>query len=167
MQSPKEKTEKRETPLPSEKGSLKPSLPKNLVSNVYRNPARIKVKDLELTKSNVNTGNLEITTQSANKASSEETNTNNDTDQSNATRFKQIRCVYYANNLKKHWKRYNEKDYFCRLYREHFYQIFQEMKACKAVRPVDQIILNRKSVTLSKRESHKGIFFTFDSCLVD
>ena len=66
---------------------------------------------------------------------------------------------YYQNNMKKHWKRYNEKDYFCRLYREHFYQMFQEMKAHKNLRPVDQNLLARKSVYLPKRESHKGTFF--------
>ncbi len=72
---------------------------------------------------------------------------------------------YYQNNMKKHWKRYNEKDYFCRLYREHFYQMFQEMKAGKSLRPVDQNVLARKSVYLPKRESHKGNILIFNDYL--
>jgi len=76
---------------------------------------------------------------------------------------------YYQNNMKKHWKRYNEKDYFCRLYREHFYQMFQEMKAHKNLRPADQNMLARKAVYLPKRESHKDkktLIFDLDETLV-
>jgi len=109
-----------------------------------------------MSKSNVNTDSLEKTTQNHNKTGAQENNLNNDSDQVDTANLKQIRSAYYANKLKKHWKRYNDKDYFCKLYREHFYQIFQEMKACKAVRPVDQTILNKKSVSLPKRETHKG-----------
>jgi len=139
---------------------MKPTLPKNLVSNVYRNPARIKVKDLEISKTNLSPDINEKTTQGITKVGSEE-NKNNENEQNNMATLKQIRLNYYANSLKKHWKRYNDKDYFCRLYREHFYQIFQEMKACKAVRPVDSNLLNKKSVFLPKRDSHKGSFHLY------
>ena len=66
---------------------------------------------------------------------------------------------YYISNLRKFWKHYDEGNPFCRIYRDHFYQMFKEMRACKNIKNIDPSILARKRVYLSKRESHKGIAY--------
>ena len=65
--------------------------------------------------------------------------------------------IYYMTNLKKYHREYNESDYFCQIYREHFIQSFQAMVFCKYLKPIDQKVLASKKMILPKRETHKGI----------
>lgn len=65
--------------------------------------------------------------------------------------------VYYMTSLEKHHKKWNEMDYFCQIYKEHFIQSFQALTFCKYLKPVDQRIIAQKKVFLPKRPSHKGI----------
>lgn len=69
---------------------------------------------------------------------------------------RQAPSQYYISNLRKFWKHYDEYNPFCRIYRDHFYQMFKEMKACKTIKTIDPAILSRKRVYLPKRETHKG-----------
>lgn len=58
--------------------------------------------------------------------------------------------------LRKHWVNFDEQDDFCRLYRGHFCQIFHETSITKSIRPTQPTMLEKKKVSLVKRESHKG-----------
>ncbi len=64
--------------------------------------------------------------------------------------------IYYSTSLEKHHKNWNENDYFCQIYKEHFIQSFQALTFCKYLRPVDPKVLAQKKVFLPKKASHKG-----------
>ena len=75
---------------------------------------------------------------------------------SNVKSPEKIICAYYMDSLRRHWINFDEQDEFCRLYRGHFCQLFHETSICKSIRPTELSILEKKKVSLPKRESHKG-----------
>jgi len=77
--------------------------------------------------------------------------------------------TYYSTSLEKHHKNWNENDYFCQIYKEHFIQSFQALTFCKYLRPVDPKVLAQKKVFLPKKASHKdkkSIIFDLDETLI-
>lgn len=64
--------------------------------------------------------------------------------------------IYFMTSLEKHHREYDETNYFCQIYREHFVQSYQAMVFCKYLKPIEQKVLASKKMTLPKRESHKG-----------
>jgi len=77
--------------------------------------------------------------------------------------------TYYVTDLERHHRNWNEADYFCQIYKEHFIQTFQALTFCKYLRPVDPRVLNQKKVFLPKRATHKDkktIIFDLDETLI-
>jgi len=77
--------------------------------------------------------------------------------------------VYYITNLEKHLKRYDDRDYFTQIYKEHFQQSFQSMKFCKYMRPTDARVLSKKKVYLTKKDIYrnkKTLIFDLDETLI-
>ena len=67
--------------------------------------------------------------------------------------------TYYSTSLEKHHRNWNDNDYFCQIYKEHFIQSFQALTFCKYLRPVDPKVLAQKKVFLPKKGIHKGNLF--------
>jgi len=77
--------------------------------------------------------------------------------------------TYYSTSLEKHHRNWNDSDYFCQIYKEHFIQSFQALTFCKYLRPVDPKVLAQKKVFLPKKASHKdkkSIIFDLDETLI-
>lgn len=77
--------------------------------------------------------------------------------------------VYYMTSLQKHHRNWNESDYFCQIFKEHFIQTFQALTFCKYLRPVDPKVLNQKRVILPKKPQYKdkkSIIFDLDETLI-
>lgn len=66
--------------------------------------------------------------------------------------------IYFMTSMEKHHIEYDEGNYFCQIYREHFMQTFQAMMFCKYLKPVDSKALNLKKVHLPRKDIHKGSF---------
>lgn len=64
--------------------------------------------------------------------------------------------TYYMTNLEKHLKRYDDRDYFSQIYREHFQQSFQSMKFCRFMKQTDPKVLAKKKVYLTKKEVYRS-----------
>ena len=76
--------------------------------------------------------------------------------------------TYYVTSLEKHHRKWNEMDYFCQIYKEHFIQSFQALTFCKYLKPVDQRTLSQKKVFLPKRPTHKGfILYNYLILMID
>lgn len=85
------------------------------------------------------------------------TPTNKETHESfNETAIQKPSFTYYMTSLEKYHRKWNEMDYFCQIYKEHFIQSFQALTFCKYLKPVDSKTLAQKKVFLPKRPSHKG-----------
>lgn len=154
-------------PLVSNEKPSRPSQPKpTTILDKPRTLQSIRMKDQDLSKSQID-GNSPTRQsnpgpnrnvkyrKSRDFSKSKETEEESPADK-NLNDLKQAYAPYYTHNLKKHWSKANAKDYFCRLYRDHFHQIYQEMKICKGLRPVETSILAKKKVVLPKRDTHKG-----------
>ena len=63
---------------------------------------------------------------------------------------------YYMQSLKKHFKEPDFTDYFCKLFRDHFFQSFQIMTFCKNLKEVDPKEVQKRKVNLHKHEKYKG-----------
>jgi len=77
--------------------------------------------------------------------------------------------TYYSTSLEKHHRNWNDSDYFCQIYKEHFIQSFQALTFCKYLKPVDPKLLAQKKVFLPKKASHKdkkSIIFDLDETLI-
>jgi len=77
--------------------------------------------------------------------------------------------TYYISNLEKHHRNWDELDYFCQIYKEHFIQSFQSLTFCKYLKPVDPKLLAQKKVMLPKRPTHKDkktVIFDLDETLI-
>jgi len=77
--------------------------------------------------------------------------------------------TYYITSLEKHHRNWNDSDYFCQIYKEHFIQSFQALTFCKYLKPVDPKMLAQKKVFLPKKPSHKdkkSIIFDLDETLI-
>jgi len=77
--------------------------------------------------------------------------------------------TYYITSLEKHHRNWNETDYFCQIYKEHFIQSFQSLTFCKYLRPVDPKMLAQKKVFLPKKPAHKDkktVIFDLDETLI-
>lgn len=70
--------------------------------------------------------------------------------------------TYYTTSLEKHHRNWNDSDYFCQIYKEHFIQSFQALTFCKYLRPVDPRMIAQKKVFLPKKPSHKGIVYSYN-----
>jgi len=66
--------------------------------------------------------------------------------------------IYFMTSLEKHHMEYDESNYFCQIYREHFMQTFQAMMFCKYLKPVDSKVLGLKKMHLPRKDIHKGKF---------
>ena len=64
--------------------------------------------------------------------------------------------TYYMSNLEKHLRRYDDRDYFSQIYREHFQQSFQSMKFCRFMKQTDPKVLAKKKVYLTKKEVYRS-----------
>lgn len=67
--------------------------------------------------------------------------------------------TYYVSNLEKYLRRYDDRDYFCQIYKEHFQQSFQSMKFCRYMKQTDPKVLAKKKVYLTKKEIYRSNFF--------
>jgi len=77
--------------------------------------------------------------------------------------------TYYITSLEKHHRNWNESDYFCQIYKEHFIQSFQALTFCKYLKPVDPKMLAQKKVFLPRKPAHKdkkSIIFDLDETLI-
>lgn len=63
---------------------------------------------------------------------------------------------YYMQGLERHFREPDNNDYFCKIYREHFFQSFQAMNFCKNLKDVDPKELNKRKVHLPRLDRHKG-----------
>ena len=67
--------------------------------------------------------------------------------------------IYFMTSLERFHREYDQNNYFCQIYREHFMQTFQAMVFCRYLKPIDQKVLSLKKLTLPRKDIHKGIFF--------
>jgi len=77
--------------------------------------------------------------------------------------------TYYITSLEKHHRQWNNSDYFCQIYKEHFIQTFQTLTFCKYLKPVDPRVISQKKVFLPKRATHKDkrtVLFDLDETLI-
>jgi hypothetical protein len=64
--------------------------------------------------------------------------------------------IYYMSDLKRAYKNFDEADYFCHLYRDHFYHTFGSMNFCRKLKPLDPKYLQSKALTLPKRPGYES-----------
>ncbi len=64
--------------------------------------------------------------------------------------------IYFMTNMEKYHMEYNESDYFCQIYREHFMQTYQAMMFCRYLKPIDPKLLSLKKISLPRKEIHRG-----------
>jgi len=67
--------------------------------------------------------------------------------------------IYFMTSLERFHREYDQSNYFCQIYREHFMQTFQAMVFCRYLKPVDHKVLTMKKVTLPRKDIHKGEIF--------
>lgn len=67
---------------------------------------------------------------------------------------------YYSSSLSAAYRSTDLCDYFVQLYKEHFSQTFQALNYCKCLTSPDlEQQLEQKKVILTKKKSHKCIYF--------
>ncbi len=141
---------------------LKPSPPKGFISNSYRPAGRIKAPGVQLNNTTLQQNDNENNEKQVNERKSLSKSDvslkkiQSEPVKMNQPMLKQVQHKYYVDKLKKYWKKFDGQDYFCKIYREHFYQIFNEIKTCKGFRQADESTVARKSVSFPKRVSHKS-----------
>jgi len=64
--------------------------------------------------------------------------------------------IYFMTSLERFHREYDQGNYFCQIYREHFMQTFQAMVFCRYLKPVDHKVLSLKKVNLPRKDIHKG-----------
>jgi len=77
--------------------------------------------------------------------------------------------IYFMTSLERFHREYDQNNYFCQIYREHFMQTFQAMVFCRYLKPVDHKVLSMKKVTLSRKDIHKDkktLIFDLDETLI-
>jgi len=77
--------------------------------------------------------------------------------------------IYFMTSLERFHREYDQGNYFCQIYREHFMQTFQAMVFCRYLKPVDHKVLSLKKVNLPRKDIHKDkktLIFDLDETLI-